>query len=103
FAPTRPELRFNNFGWTLGGPVGIRALKNKLYFFGGQDYKRIRRFTNPSRQTLPTRAERLGDFTDRTATTIRIPGTTTPVPSKNLSSQMTVDGRAIMKVYDAME
>jgi hypothetical protein len=103
FAPTRPELRFNNFGWTLGGPIAFPGVrKGKLYFFGGQDYKRIRRLTNPTRRTLPTRAERLGDFTDRT-NTIRIPGTTQPAPSKNLSSQVTVDGRAILKVYDAME
>ncbi|HEV8146289.1 MAG TPA: carboxypeptidase regulatory-like domain-containing protein, partial [Bryobacteraceae bacterium] len=104
FAPVRPKLRFNNFGWTLGGPIAFGGLKKgKLYFFAGQDYKRIRRLTNPTRRTLPTRAERLGDFTDRTTTTIRNPGTQTPVASKNLSALMTPDGRAIMKVYDAME
>ena len=68
----------------------------------GEEWKTIRRFTNPTRVTLPTLAEIGGDFTDRTTTTIRIPGTTTPVPSKNLSSQMTADGRAIMAVYGAM-
>jgi hypothetical protein len=104
FAPVRPKLRFNDFGWSLGGPVAILGMKKgSLFFFAGQEYKRIRRLTNPSRQTLPTRAERTGDFSGRTNTVIRYPGTTTPVPDKNLRSLMTPDGIAIMKVYDAME
>src|SRR5258705_2325012 len=41
FAPVRPKLRFNDFGWSLGGPVAFGPLKKgKLFFFGGQEWKR---------------------------------------------------------------
>src|SRR5258706_8234396 len=103
FAAVKPELRFNDFGWSLGGPVALGPFKKgKLFFFGGQEWKKIRRFTNPSRQTLPTLAEIAGDFSDRTTTTINFPGTKTPIPNKDLSNLMTTDGRAVMNVYSAM-
>jgi hypothetical protein len=98
FSPSKPSLRFNNFGWSLGGPI----LKGKLFFFGGQEWKYIRRYTDPTRRTLPTRAERAGDFSRRSGT-LNLPGTSTPVPNRNISSLMTADGRAIAKVYDRME
>jgi hypothetical protein len=98
FAPTKPVLRYNDFTMALGGPIK----KNRLFFFAGQEYKRIRRFTSPSRQTLPTLAEIGGDFSDRTSTMIRIPGTQTPLPNKDLRPYMTADGKAVMAVYAAM-
>src|SRR5205823_1445915 len=98
FAPTKPVLRYDDFTLNIGGPIK----KNRLFFFFGQEYKRIRKFTSPTRVTLPTLAEIAGDFTDRTTTTTRIPGTPTPLPSKNLSGQMTADGKAVMSVYAAM-
>jgi Carboxypeptidase regulatory-like domain len=104
FAPQKPELRFNDFGWNLGGPVKFGPIaRGRLFFFAGQEWKKIRRFTSPTRRTLPTRAERAGDFSDRKSANIYYPGTKTPIPNKDLSSLMTADGRAIMKVYDAME
>ena len=42
-APRKQKLRFNNFGWNLGGPIYIpgkfNADKNKLFFFVGQEYQ----------------------------------------------------------------
>ncbi len=102
FAPLKPVLRYNDIAFNLSGPIAFGPIKKgKLFFIMGEEWKTIRRFTNPTRVTLPTLAEINGDLSDRT-NTIRIPGTTTPVPSKNLSSQMTPDGRAIMAVYGAM-
>ncbi|MGH9663809.1 MAG: carboxypeptidase regulatory-like domain-containing protein, partial [Bryobacteraceae bacterium] len=44
-ALTKPELRFNNFGWNLGGPIYIPKVfnrdRNKLFFFVGGDFKRL--------------------------------------------------------------
>ena len=45
-ALTIPELRFNNFGWNVGGPIYIPKVFNKdrskLFFFVGEDFKRLR-------------------------------------------------------------
>lgn len=52
-----PPLRWNQFGGSFGGPIK----KNKLFFFG--DYQGTRRRTGGSIQTtVPTAAERIGDF-----------------------------------------
>ena len=63
FSPVRPKLRFNNFGWNFNGKI----VKDKLFFFVGQEYKYIRQDAAPVRRILPTRAERLGDFSRRLA------------------------------------
>ena len=61
FAPVRPALRFNNFGYSFGGPI----FKDKLFFFGGQEWKYIRRLSSAQRRTVPTLAELNGDFSFR--------------------------------------
>jgi hypothetical protein len=100
FAPVKPVLRYRDFTVNISGAV----IKNKLFFFAGEEWKKITRFTNPSRQTLPTLANLQGDFSDRTTTNIRYPGTQTPIPDKNLKSAglITKDGQAVMSVYAAM-
>jgi hypothetical protein len=107
---TKPELEFRNFEGALGGPL----LRNKLFFFGGQQYRIINRFTNPSRQTMPTRAELAGDFALRLrgadnivgtaddgvlrdpTTGLQFPGNVIP------SGRITTDGRAIANTYAKM-
>ncbi len=39
----KPSLSYDNFGGSLGGPI----MKNRVFFFGGVEWKRIRRFTEP--------------------------------------------------------
>src|SRR5919109_528490 len=95
----KSRLRYNDFGWSLGGPVR----RNKLFFFAGQEWKLIRRFTTPTLRTLPTRAMRQGDFS-ALSTPIRDPLTGQPFPGNVIpASRITPDGRAIANVYTAME
>ena len=120
FSPVRGKLRFNNFGWNFNGPI----VKDKLFFFGGQEYKYIRQDAAPVRRTLPTRAERLGDFSLRTGT-LNVPTGYTainpangqvvaagqPIPGRNLANLrlngvpvgVTSNGAAIAAVFTAME
>lgn len=42
----KPALRYNDFGYTIGGPIFIPGVFNrnrdKLFFFGAQEFKRLR-------------------------------------------------------------
>jgi hypothetical protein len=46
-ALSKQKLRFNNFGWNLGGPIllpgDFNKERNKLFFFTGMEFKRLRR------------------------------------------------------------
>ena len=48
-APIKAPLRYNDFGYTIGGPIWIpghfNQNRNKLFFFGAQEYKRLRTST----------------------------------------------------------
>src|SRR3989454_8850 len=65
-------FRFNNFGYTIGGPVYLPKFgeggpsawsgKNKLYFFYSQEFQRQLRPQGNRNVTMPTALERTGDF-----------------------------------------
>ncbi|HEX4810996.1 MAG TPA: carboxypeptidase-like regulatory domain-containing protein [Bryobacteraceae bacterium] len=93
FAAQKTELRFNDFGYDLGGPI----IKNKFFFFVGEEWKRLRQQQTPTRLTIPDLAELSGNFSGMG--TIYYPGTKTPVPGNNISSLVTPDGLAISKIY----
>jgi len=128
----RPALRYNNFGFSFGGPI----IKDKFFFFGGMEWKNIRRFTASTLRTIPTRAEREGDFSFRLRGPDGVVGTaddgvlrnpanavntcvapvisggnvTTPAirtgcfPNNRIPANLiTPDGRAVSAVYTAME
>lgn len=67
-APTlltpRPLLRYNDFGYTIGGPVRIPHIYNgtdKTFFFFSQEFRRVITYVSVQ-PLLPTAAERAGDF-----------------------------------------
>jgi Carboxypeptidase regulatory-like domain len=120
FSPKKGKLRFNNFGWNFNGKI----VKDKLFFFVGQEYKYIRQDASPVSRNMPTRAERLGDFSLRSGA-LNVPvgytainpanGATIaagqPIPGRNLANLrlnglpvgVTPNGKAIAAVYSAME
>ncbi|HEY7353395.1 MAG TPA: TonB-dependent receptor [Terriglobales bacterium] len=53
------ELRWNQFGGTLGGPV----IKNKIFFFGDMQFWRLRQ-GQAQIGSVPTAAERTSGYTD---------------------------------------
>jgi Carboxypeptidase regulatory-like domain/TonB dependent receptor/TonB-dependent Receptor Plug Domain len=61
----RPPLRYNDFGWTFGGPVYIpghyNTEKNKTFFFYSEEIRRIVT-SSTALVTLPNANERQGRF-----------------------------------------
>ncbi|MCU1263525.1 MAG: TonB-dependent receptor [Bryobacterales bacterium] len=97
FSVTKTKLRFNDFGYTIGGPIK----KDRLFFFYGQEWKRLRQSANPSRVTMPDSALLSGNFAGLSQ--LFYPGTKTPIPNNGISSLITTDGKAIANVYRLME
>ena len=60
FESVRPEFQQNQFGGTLGGPIK----KDRTFFFGSYEGRRIRRPTTFPVTSVPTAAERLGNFSE---------------------------------------
>jgi len=52
----RPPLRWNNFGFTLGGPI----IKGKTFFFYSQEWRRIITYNSFTSPQLPSPAELTG-------------------------------------------
>jgi hypothetical protein len=112
-ARQKTQLIYNDFGFFVGGPI----LRDKLFFFVGEEWKRLRQQAVATNFTVPTTAMLNGDFSALCRTgfangvctppagqqfspnQLYYPGTNTPVPNNNISSLITPDGRAIANVY----
>ena len=92
FATVLPADHQNEFGANLGGPIK----KNKLFFFGNYDGYRFVSATSPvGYQSIPTTAERTGDFSafpqiiydpqSATGTNPRTPFPNNTIPSNRIS------------------
>jgi Carboxypeptidase regulatory-like domain len=102
----KTPLRFNDFGWDFGGPIK----RGKLFFFAGEEWKRIRLTATPQTRTVPTAAEITGDFSALlglpTPIQLHEPGSANPIPGNRLdldpNTPLTTDGKAIAKIYSTM-
>ncbi len=61
----RPPLRWNDFGYTFGGPIFIphhyNVDRNKTFFFWSQEFRRVITYTTFT-SIVPTAAEKQGNF-----------------------------------------
>ncbi len=74
FAPSKSELRRNQFGYTLGGPIW----KDHIFFFSDYQGTRQVQGAETGLVTVPTAAERLGQFDPSVFTTTNSAGQTVP-------------------------
>ncbi|MGB2714551.1 MAG: carboxypeptidase-like regulatory domain-containing protein [Vicinamibacterales bacterium] len=96
--PIKGKLDFRDYGGGFGGPL----VRNRLFFYGGLEFKSLDRQESPLRRTLPTTAELRGDFSAR-STIVRDPLTGQPFSGNIIpQSRITPDGLAIAKVYERM-
>jgi len=61
----RSKLRYNDFGYTIGGPVWIPHVydgRDKTFFFFSQEFRRVLTYSSFSNFGVPTQAERAGNF-----------------------------------------
>jgi hypothetical protein len=112
-------FRYNNFGYTVGGPVAIpgkfEKLRQKLFFFVAQDWIRDRN-TQTQTQAVPTALMRQGNFSELLGANpwysgshqLYYPGTCSkvgnagcqPIPGNIIpTSQLSSNGIAILNAY----
>jgi hypothetical protein len=103
----RSLFRFNDLGFTVGGPVYIpKVLKNKdkLFFFWSEEFQRQLRPEGARNVTVPTALERKGDFSqsvDQNGNpfTIKDPTTGSPFPGNVIpSNRLYAPGIALLNM-----
>ncbi|MCS7316665.1 MAG: TonB-dependent receptor, partial [Bryobacteraceae bacterium] len=105
----KPLYRFNNAGYSIGGPFYIpgkfNTNRDKLFFFFSQEYVRRRLYPGPRFVTTPTGMQREGDFSDTrdlngAVIPIRDPLTAQPFPGNIVpKARINALGQAILNFY----
>jgi hypothetical protein len=87
----RPPLRYNDFGWTFGGPVVIPHVydgHSRTFFFFSEEFRRTITYANPT-TNVATAAERGGTFAHPVCIKFNANGacatTGTQIPAANMS------------------
>lgn len=110
FNVARPRYKYHNPGGTLGGPLIIPGTnfnkdRNRLFWFFSYDYLNNKNVTAPNRFTMPTAAERAGDYSQTVTTTgvlipITDPQTGAPFPNNKIpAARLDRTGVAMMNLF----
>lgn len=110
----KPRYRYQNPGFTLGGPVlipwtGFNKSRTKLFFFFSEDFLHTVTTGGVTNFTMPTALERSGDFSQTVTTTgiripIKDPLTAQPLPENVLpASRISPAGFAMMNLFPLPE
>jgi outer membrane receptor protein involved in Fe transport len=85
FSAQRDQLKRNQYGGTVGGPIK----KDKIFFFFGYQGTKTRQTSQQPTEFVPTAAMLQGNFSQcNTITTLRNPVTGAVIPSKILPSNL---------------
>ena len=106
----RSLYRYNDPGYTVGGPIFIpkvfEKLRNKAFFFWSQEFQRQLQPNGARNATVPTALERTGDFSqsvdqnNKPLTSILDPLSRTPFPNKQIpKTQLYAPGVALLNFY----
>ena len=103
FAQSVEPLRFNNFGWTIGGPLFIpgkfNTQRDKLFFFYSEEWKFVRQ-GQANVNVVPTVEERSGDFRNSTLPSPVDPLTGQPFADRLVpQSRWSKNGPLLLKPY----
>lgn len=94
----KPELRYNNFGYNIGGPIYLPKISTKsntkLFFFFNQEWRKLRQGQQFYAQAPPA-AWRTGDFSSL-STPIIDPTTHQPFPGNKIPSNRLDPNAAIL-------
>ncbi|HEX4169671.1 MAG TPA: carboxypeptidase-like regulatory domain-containing protein [Bryobacteraceae bacterium] len=100
----RPQYRFNNPGYFVGGPVLIPKTNfnrnhDKLFFFFSQDFLPLTIPSAVQTQTFPTALERAGNFT-QAGVTITDPTTGLPFPGNVIpANRIDPNGQKLLGLF----
>lgn len=89
--PKKPELRYNAFGFNMGGPVEFKSPSPKTFFFYNQEWRREINGGSIFNQ-VPTAAQYAGNMTG--LGTIYVPNTTDPAAIAKFASVGLKPGQA---------
>jgi len=96
-----PRYRYNTWGYNLGGPVPLARTKDRLFFFFSQEILPTSTPQAIQNVTVPTAAQRQGDFSAQLpATVIRDPQTGTPFPGNIVpASRIDPNGQKLLSLF----
>ena len=107
-ATPKPLFRYNDPGYTIGGPVPLKKwnLRNRLFFFWSQEWQ-LQLVPNTARNvTVPTALERKGDFSqsvssaNHQAVKIYDPTNGQPFPGNVIpTNRLWAPGQALLGLY----